>query len=268
MAFFERLHNLLLRRCLSIDPVSREKVHRGQRLEWLGTEYGGYMIPAGSLSETSVCYSAGAGEDISFEARVASRYGSSVFIFDPTPRARAHYDELKAKVGRGERMPINNSPAVYYDLTPEAAGRLHFHDVGLWDREGRMKFYAPRDPTHVSHSIANLQKTKDYFEGRVDRVSNIMKRLGHERLDLLKLDIAGAEYVVLDTIIADSVEAGIICVEFNEWQIPQAGYYRSRIRGAILRLEERGYFVVSASCGNYTLVQQSTASGTVPPQAA
>jgi len=267
MPFFERLHNLVLRRCLSIDPVSREKVHRDRRIEWLGTEYGGSIIPVGSLSETSVCYSAGAGEDISFEAEVASRYGSSVYIFDPTPRARAHYDELRERVGRGERMPINNSPTVSYRLTPETAGRLHFEDVGLWDREGRMKFYAPRNPTHVSHSIANLQKTADYFEGRVDRVSNIMKRLGHRRLDLLKLDIAGAEYVVLDSIIADSIEVGIICVEFNEWQLPQAGYYRSRIRGAVLRLEERGYLMVSASCGHYTLVRQP-ASDSSAPQAA
>src|SRR5271169_4663358 len=56
-------------------------------LEFLGTAYGGYMLPRREIREGLTCYSFGAGEDISFESELAAAFPVEVHIFDPTPRA-------------------------------------------------------------------------------------------------------------------------------------------------------------------------------------
>ena len=131
------------------------------------------MIPATLLEESSVCYCVGVGEDITFDLALIERFGCQVFAFDPTPRAIQH---VKA--------------------TTSAVGSFHFYPVGLWSADGRLKFFAPQNPCHVSHSIVNLQGTTGYFEAECKRLSTIMRELEHTSLDLLKLDIEGAEYEV------------------------------------------------------------------------
>ena len=42
-----------------------------------------------------------------------------------------------------------------------------------------------------------------------------MDELGHDHLDLLKLDIEGAEYEVLDSLAAEGIRSRILCVEFH-----------------------------------------------------
>src|SRR3546814_9362953 len=53
--------------------------------------------------------------------------------------------------------------------------------VGLWSEDATLRFYAPRDPTHVSHSIVNLQETESYFEARCRSIASLMAELGHDR---------------------------------------------------------------------------------------
>src|SRR3546814_18913651 len=59
--------------------------------------------------------------------------------------------------------------------------KFHFMPVGLWSEDATLRFYAPRDPTHVSHSIVNLQETESYFEARCRRIASLMAELGHDR---------------------------------------------------------------------------------------
>ena len=56
-----------------------------------------------SLTADSLCYCAGAGEDISFECALVERYGCRVRIIDPTPRATQHFhDAGETKTGHGK----------------------------------------------------------------------------------------------------------------------------------------------------------------------
>ena len=65
-------------------------LYSGQlRLEKLGSEqYGGWNIRAEKLSAASICYPAGAGENISFDIALAKRFHCAVYIFDPTQDRR------------------------------------------------------------------------------------------------------------------------------------------------------------------------------------
>jgi FkbM family methyltransferase len=191
-------------------------------IERLGSRYGGWKIPSSFIGLDSVVYCAGAGEDITFDLELIQRFGCQVYTIDPTPRAKAHVA-----------------------VTAPSDNRFHFLDVGLWDCDDVIRFYAPADPTHVSHSALNLQRTSEFFEAPVKKLSTIMREHGHKRLSLLKLDIEGAEYRVLDSLIADGVNADVICVEYDEAQLPLDAAYLTRIRRSAYALMCYGYSLVA-----------------------
>jgi hypothetical protein len=120
-----------------------------------------------------------------------------------------------------------------------------------------LRFYAPKDPAHVSHSLVNLQKTEAYIEVKVKTLRQLMDENGHQRLDLLKLDIEGAEYKVIDSLLADAIDVGVLCVEYDEWFNPLDAGYRQRIAASVAKLGAAGYAMVrSHGNGNYTFMKQ------------
>jgi FkbM family methyltransferase len=214
----------------------------------LGTDYGGWVVPGGFITAQSVCYLAGAGTDISFDVALAETYGCKVCIFDPTPRAQQHFFDLVNATKNGKKMPIN--PQENYEITEKTLPLLEFHTLGLWDKPDVIKFFAPENSQHVSHSAVNLQHTNTFFEASVDTIKNIMKKLNHTCVDLLKIDIEGAEYVVLDNFLAEKPDVKVICVEFDEINHPQGFGYMRRIGNYINKMQAAGY-VLFALDKNY-----------------
>ena len=201
-------------------------------LERLGSAYGGWVVPVQLFDESSICYCAGVGLDASFDLALAGRAGCIVHAFDPTPRAAAYAEQVAAK-----------------------EPRFRFSPVGLWDEDTSMRFFAPADPSHVSHSIVNLQKTETFFEADCRSVRTLMRERGHDRIDLLKMDIEGAEYRVLDALLAEGILPGVLCIEFDERHHPIDAGYRKRMRQRIDALRGAGYRLVHVDrAGNYTLV--------------
>jgi FkbM family methyltransferase len=197
----------------------------------LGTDYGGWTIPKDVLGEQSICYCVGCGEDISFDLALAQKYSCEVFGFDPTPRSIA-----------------------YVRKTTAGIQNYHFEDIGVWDREGVAKFFAPRDGRHVSHSITNLQNTRDYIEVRTLRLKQVLERNGHEKLSLLKLDIEGAENAVIRTIVEDNLTIDTLCIEFDELGFPTLERIKN-IRASIDGLFACGYRIFWVEGSNFTFVR-------------
>lgn len=193
----------------------------------IGTEYGGWWIPATLLGPSSTCYLAGAGEDISFDLGLMERFGCEVVSLDPTPRAVEHVR--------------THAPAVGY----------HFLEVGLGGSDGTARFYAPSDPAHVSHSIANLQGTTEYFEAEIRSLETLLRELDDQHIDLLKIDIEGAEYAVMDSMFRCGIFPGVLCVEFDQ-PAPVL-----RTRRYVRRLVRCGYSVVKVDGFNVTLVRST-----------
>ena len=65
----------------------------------------------------------------------------------------------------------------------------------------------------MSHSVANAFQTDNYFEAQCYTVKTIMTMLGHHHIALLKLDIEGAEYAVIVSLIKDNIRPDIFCLE-------------------------------------------------------
>lgn len=244
-------------------------------LERLGTGYGGWIIPKDFLNSNSIVYLVGAGEDVSFDVAVADKYRCPVQIVDPTPRAVEHVESLKSSIKNGTDMPLSNAPdGKYPHYASEVADLLHIHPVGLWNETTTLRFFKPENEAYVSHSLVNLQKTEHFIEVPVCRLSELMRTQTHSRIDLLKIDIEGAEYVALQTVLEDGIPANVLCIEYDESHANHIDrHYIGRIEASLQALVAAGFRVVAKEghCHNYTLVHErliSTLAATPPPSPA
>ncbi len=224
--------------------------------EKVGTGYGGWFVPTNLLSRQSLCYGVGAGEDISFEVELINKYGCEVHCFDPTLRAERHVEQLRRNTINGIPTSINDAVDVCYTLAPGCLTRLHFHALGLWSQDRTMRFYAPANPDHVSHSIVNLQHTTEYFEADCRTLQTVMQTLGHSDLSLLKLDVEGAEYEILASLVDGHVRPVVLCVEFDEGYNPLDDGYLRRILNMVARVKAGGYQLTYVDGWNATFVHQ------------
>jgi FkbM family methyltransferase len=204
---------------------------------------------------TSVCYCVGAGEDISFDLQLINRFGCSVYTFDPTPKANRHFELLRNNTFLNKTTFINGVGSEDYQCDASTLSRLHFFPYGLWSETKTMRFYAPKDPSHVSHSLVNLQRTQEYFEADCRTVKQVMSDLNHSRITLLKLDVEGAEYKIIDSMLADAIFPIILCVEFDEGRNPQDSAYLDRVNSTIKKLKEAGYLATFFDTWNVTFVK-------------
>lgn len=239
-----------------LEYVDQRLLLQNRELIRLGTSYGGWLIPSNSgLSSDSVCYTAGAGEDISFDCALVSLFHCRVRIVDPTPRAVAHFRQLEAAVGEGLRFPINNSSTEFYDITKADLTRLSFLPFGLADKDAQIKFFFPVNPAHVSCSAVNLQKTADYFTAQCYRLSTLIGKQGDSKVDLLKMDIEGAEYSVIADVVASNLLPRLLLVEFDEAHTPLDGDAGLRIGEHIRQLVQAGMRCIAVEGCNATFVR-------------
>lgn len=217
-------------------------------LRQLGTEYGGWVVPIDQISSDSICYSFGAGEDISFDLSLIETCGSHVYAFDPTPRSIVHINYIKNVIARNEKAFINNTKNSY-SCSPSILDKFHFFPCGIWKENGKLKFYEPRNPQHVSYSLLNIQKTQNHIEVPCKSLTTIMQELGHDHLDLLKLDIEGAEFEVMQSMLVQQIYPKILCVEFHK-----CGEYTAA--HSLMKLKNAGYVLIYQNKNNYTFVHE------------
>ena len=228
----------LLQLALRRDRVSGARITRHRVLE-LGTGHGAWAAPAGAVRPDAVVYSVGVGTDTTFDEALLDAGVRVVHAFDPTPRAIAHATAVAA------RRP-----------------GFVFHPVGLWNEDADLTFHAPANPDHVSHSLTALQGHRPSFTAPCRRLTTLMRDLGHNRVDLLKIDIEGAEYAVLRDLLRAAVPVGALCVEFDETHSPQDAGWRDRIAAMVSELAAGGYELVAVRPkGNYTFLGPARAGG-------
>jgi FkbM family methyltransferase len=195
----------------------------------LGSNYGGWEILADALPANAIVYSFGVGEDISFDLELIRRYGVTVHAFDPTARS--------IKWVRAQPVP----------------SQFLLHEIGVSSCDGFVAFSPPANPEHVSYSVFNAALRPDAVDLPVRRVRTIMADLEHSAIDLLKMDIEGAEYAVIDDLLETGVYPTQVLIEFHH-RLPGIGA-RCTAR-AIRQLRARGYklFAVSPSGEEYSFV--------------
>lgn len=189
----------------------------------LGRDGARWCVCPDGLGPSSVVYSLGVGEEISFDLELIRRFGVCVYAFDPTPRS------------------------IEWLVKQSLPGNFLFHPYGVADFDGHAKFLPPVNPGHVSHTLIERHTPWPAIEVPVRRLRSIMQNLGHDRIDLLKMDIEGAEYAVLKDLLASGIRVKQLLVEFHHrW--PEIGVEKTK--EAIRDLNSAGYLIFDvSSCG-------------------
>jgi FkbM family methyltransferase len=190
--------------------------------EFLGTAYGGWCICPEKITPASILYSLGVGEDISFDLAMIDRFHLQIYAFDPTPRSIEWMKSQKV---------------------PE---QFHFFDYGIASFDGSAMFYPRKDTQEGSYSMLQRRKRKtEGIELSFHRLKTVMHELGHEKIDILKMDIEGAEYDVLDDLLAASISVDQLLVEFHHKRFKNVGVLDTR--RAIKKLQKNNFRIFSVS---------------------
>lgn len=214
--FYRRLR-VKVKKWLGIEPHVSVQLRMAQ--EFHGNEYCGWSIPAASLRPDSVVIDVGLGEDISFSTSLIDRYQCSVHGFDPTPRAIDYVEKL-------------------------AYPKFLLHKFGVASRSGPASFYLPNNELHVSGSLTRSNHTGLHqIDVNLVTLDDVVALIGSERIDLLKLDIEGAEYeLLLDECFArHAAHIGILCIEFHHRWPSHGAQATDRV---VKRLNELGFLCI------------------------
>eukprot|EP00392_Amoebophrya_sp_AT5.2_P018765 g19388.t1 len=162
-------------------PSTQQENKKPEQIQYLGgKEYGGWTFVDTNLGESSVIYSIGLGENISWDLGMIQKYNCNVFGYDPTPKTSRYIS------GLGEKVP---------------RAKFHFKSEGIATAPGTIEFSMPANPNHVSLRGGSGKKEK----GRGDKLlhlpvntlKNWMQENGHAKIDILKMDVEGMEYELL-----------------------------------------------------------------------
>lgn len=172
------------------------KVHKMHRF---GNDYGGFEVAVDILQKTDkpIVYSFGIGEDLSFSQDILNYYKTAnIYAFDPTPKSIAYV----------QKHPLNNDE------------RFHFFPTGIAVEDGTMPFYLPENTNYVSGSVEPHEGLRqESIDVKVRTLKSLMEEIGHNYIDVLKMDIEGSEFNVIPNIM-DSLKGDIgqVCVEVHE----------------------------------------------------
>jgi len=182
----------------------------------LGTAYGGWMIPDGVLRDGAVCYCVGAGADISFDLELIARYGAVVRAIDPVAR----YEELALERAADEP-------------------NFSFRRAALAAVDGPLRMQVHHQTGSESVSAAGLYDSDSWVAADGLTLPSLMQEFGDAHIDLLKLDVEGAEYELLPQIDLRGLGVRIFATQLHHVQgVRQA-------RQLIETVEAQGFSLVA-----------------------
>jgi FkbM family methyltransferase len=200
----------------------RIRVEVRKRKSWYGNKYGGFYVVPELLDKDSIVYSFGIGEDISFDLDIINNHGCRIFAYDPTPRSIEWISN--------QDLPAN----------------FQFQPYGIDCIDKESVFYLPKNKSFVSGSLSlnEFIDEKEKIIVPVFRLKKLMEENGHDHINILKMDIEGAEYDVLEDIINSGISVQQILVEFHH-RFMKDGVQKSR--NALKLLSDNGFKVFGVS---------------------
>ena len=202
-----------------------------------GDRYGGFNVYADQfIKEKSqiLVYSFGIGENLTFSDDILKEFSAQVFAFDPTPKAINYVEN---------HVLFSNH-------------KFHFFNWGVSSQDGLDVFFLPKDERHVSGSIIQHSSLKNEgIEVIVKKLGTIMRELGHNKIDLLKMDFVGLVFDVIDNILDENITFGQLCLEVHNRFFEDGN---ARLEKLFRKLNDEGFELVdmSKSLQEFTFVNE------------
>jgi FkbM family methyltransferase len=211
--------------------LAKKELHGGRPLDG----YGSWTICPEGITAKSIIYSVGVGNDISFEVSLIRSFRlQALFAFDPTPTAISWLS--------GQHTPDEFKLSRY----------------AIADHDGTAKFFPHDNPDFVAHSLIPREATASQaVEVPLRTLPTVMRELGHDHIDLLKMDIEGAEYGVIENLLSEKVDIRQLLVEFHHHDRHTDGMSAERTKEAVRKLNRVGFriFHVSPRGEEYSFIK-------------
>ena len=212
----------LVRRGTVLEVLrGREPFHwvaPGADIVELGSRYGRWAVSTAGLSSGTTMVSFGLGQDISFEQALLGRAACSIHGFDPTPASVSYLQGLGPIPG------------------------LSLRATALAAFDGTLEFLLPPGEAgdQVSASAAAAYAGTARVTVACLTLRSALRACGLAHADIVKMDIEGAEYEVLNQALDSSALDGTrqLMVEFHHF-LP--GLKADQTRQIIGRLRQSGF---------------------------
>ena len=196
---------------------------------------GNYKIVPNNISINSIIYSCGIAEDISFDEAISKKFGCDVFMFDPTKESLKYMNSVKSS-------------------------KLNFFNIGIWKLDGNIKFYHHSENANLS--ATNLLHAKEYFILPCKSIDTLMKEFNQARIDVLKMDIEGASFEILNDLLDKNIYPNQIVAELERpFFIFNASFYELFLylkerRKLHNRLKDAGYDLVELDANELLAIKK------------
>jgi FkbM family methyltransferase len=217
----------LLRRALAA-ALRHQADPGGLRLQRLGSDYGGWTVPVDLLGDDWTAWSLGTGHDASFDVALLQRCSAGrVRAFDPFQR---NLDDAVALAGGNARYSAMR--------------------VAIAGADGPLVLHGDPDPQtgSVGPRVPGREQATFTVEGR--SVASLRRELGDPAIELLKMDIEGAEYEVLAGLDLRDAGVRVLCCELH-FNVPL-----SRALSAVSHVRRQGFRLVAADDTDVTFVRE------------
>jgi FkbM family methyltransferase len=186
-----------------------------------------WALPLGALNQDSFVISAGVGTSITFEEDLTSKFRSRIILLDPSPTG------VQTMNARGQDELIEFSPR------------------GLAKRSGSVSFGLPDRPEEGSFKKGT---GSDGLMFTCVSLSDLLEENKKLKIDLLKIDVEGFEYEIIDSIIENKIHVDIICVEIHHNKVIDIDETVADAAKLILRVCRNGYVIVYNKNMDFTFV--------------
>ena len=134
---------------------------------------------------------------------------------------------------------MTRQPVLVFDPSPTGVNtaaktekhNLEFFPIGLAANPGVLQFSVPADPEEGSYSMTQGNLETVSFE--CYDLATIMTRNGDSHIDLLKMDIEGFEFDIVNQFLDQNIPVRQLCVEFHRWFRPGRDTLRDHRRPAL-----------------------------------
>ena len=186
---------------------------------------GGWRYVADKLNSDSIVYSLGVGDSIDFDIELINRTGATVHAFDPTPYAKNWVSE--------QDLPDN----------------FVFHPWAASGNDGSLRLYRRVNKRGKSADVmwtadGSAGDADDFIDAPAYTLQSLMVNLNHNRVDLLKMDVEGAEYEILNGLENVRQLPEQLLVEYHH-RFPGIG--KASTTKSIAKLKKLGYRIFDVS---------------------
>jgi FkbM family methyltransferase len=204
-------------------------------IEWLGNPMAGFYVSMTDVPAEPIVYSFGIGYDVSFDLALIKKFQAQIFAFDP----------LESCIAYVAALPVDKN-------------HLQSFQVGLYHQDTIKKFFIPTDRNFSATLYERWKNSPDVSEQQVQlkTLSSIANTLGHTHINILKLDIEGAEYEVLENVLNTKIEIDQILIEFHH-RFPGRGVNDTRKAISLLRDFNYGLTAFSSKKEEFTFIKRT-----------